>query len=334
MADYRVDLDIYNGPMDLLLYLIRRDEIDIHDIPISRITSQYLEYVELIKQLDINVAGDFLVMAASLMEVKSALLIPRQEVEESEGQEDLSDPRLELVRQLLEYKKFKDAAGELDLQAKDRSMQFSRSLVDLARLRKELKSERELDMDSMQVWDLFDTFQAMMKSTLANKHNHEVIHDDTPIDVYQIDILDRAQLEMPMKFEAVFAACQSRSEMVGRFIALLELIRQKLVKIEQEDVFSPIYVFPRTEEPAAQAVARVLSGGREELPSEINEDLAEKHNQTVDAEDAQYIAGEGEAVDMELSHDTTEGDVLDMEHSQDITVADDEIEDNSNEHTE
>ena len=113
---YRVDLDIYNGPLDLLLYLIRREEVQIADIPIVRITEQYMAYLDLLKAMDINIAGEFLVMAATLMEVKSRMLLPRPELEvEDDEQEGQEDPRLELVRQLLEYKRFREAAQDLEL---------------------------------------------------------------------------------------------------------------------------------------------------------------------------------------------------------------------------
>src|SRR5215470_15217816 len=114
--DYCVQTDVYNGPMDLLLYLIRREEVDIYDIPVARITEQYCQFVETLGAIDPNIAGDFLVMAATLMELKSRMLLPKPPVEEGEA-EDLGDPRLELVRQLLEYKKFKDASFELDAAA-------------------------------------------------------------------------------------------------------------------------------------------------------------------------------------------------------------------------
>ena len=112
MADYRVDLEIFAGPLDLLLYLVRKDEVDIYDIPISRITDQYIRYIEMLKSLDMDLAGDFLVMAATLMQIKSAMLLPKAEPEMI-GEDEFSDPRAELIRQLLEYKKFKDAANLL-----------------------------------------------------------------------------------------------------------------------------------------------------------------------------------------------------------------------------
>src|SRR5262245_3983965 len=121
---YRVDLEVYNGPLDLLLFLIRRDEVDIYDIPIARITQQYCTYVRMLERIDPNLAGEFLVMAASLMELKSRTLLPTPP--ETEEPEDLEDPRMELVRQLLEYKKFKDAARALSEAADQQALRFPR----------------------------------------------------------------------------------------------------------------------------------------------------------------------------------------------------------------
>ena len=274
--DYRVQLDIYSGPLDLLLYLIRRNEVDLYDIPIAKITEQYLQYVEVIQELDIDLAGDFLVMAATLMEVKSALLLPREEVEGESGEDDLSDPRLELVRQLLAYKGFKDIAGQLGESAEQQLSRFGRPLVDLQRLREELKGEQEIDIESLQIWDLFDAFTQLMKATMAGRHSHAVIHDDTPIDLYETDILDRAQHQQPLTFEEAFRGRTNRIELVGMFLALLELIRQRLVRIEQEAAFGAIYIVPLTELPAATAVAHAVSADIERLPSLINRD--QKHS--------------------------------------------------------
>lgn len=278
MADYRVNLDIYNGPLDLLLYLIRRNEVEIHDIPIAMITEQYLAYVEVIKELNIDTAGEFLVMAATLTEIKSATLLPRlPEVEQGED-EELGDPRLELVRQLLEYKKYKDAAAELRNAAIDQAQRYPRSTADLQRLQKEFKQQQqsELDLEGIQIWDLFDAFNRMMAATLANARGHQVIHDNTPIDIYQTDILDRAQNQQPLTFEQIFLG-RSRSEMIGLFLALLELIREKLIRFEQEEVFGPIYLIALTDEPPEQAIAHAVSADIDQLPSHLNRD--KKHDQ-------------------------------------------------------
>ena len=274
MTDYRVKLEVYNGPMDLLLYLIRRDEIDIYDLPVAKITSQYMDYMNLMEELDVDLAGEFLVMAATLMELKSLMVIPRDEVEGEEGEDDPTDPRMELIHQLLEYKRFKDAAGMLEDAAEERAGRFHRPLVDLERVKKELKSEQELDMESVQVWDLMDAFTRLMKATLANNKTHNVIHDDTPIDIYETMILSKAQKANPLKFEAVFERASNREEMVGMFLAILELMRHRLIKIEQEKAFGDIYIFPQTDMDAKQAVLNTISGANiqeeeEELLNEV-----------------------------------------------------------------
>lgn len=271
MSEYRINLEIYNGPLDLLLYLIRRNEVEIEDIPIASITEQFLQYVALIKELNLEQAGDFLVMAATLMEIKSAMLLPREQ-QDMDEEDNSADPRLELVRQLLEYKKYKDLAGALAESAEQQADRTTRPLVDLARLKEQLKSEQELEMESLQIWDLFDAFNTLMKSTLANKRSHEVIHDETPIDIYETEILYRAQQEKPLTFQSVFENCKHRIEMVGMFLAMLELIRMKLIQIEQEQTFSPIYIFPLTDEEAELAVAHAVSGEIEKLPSHLNRD--------------------------------------------------------------
>ena len=138
--DYKVELDVYSGPLELLLYLIRRDEVDIKNIPIARITEQYLRHVELIRHVDINLAGEFLVMAATLMEIKSRMLIPRQAAVNPDDPnapssiEDLTDPRYELVKQLLAYKEFKDAASDLRRRAQTESARFPRGAYPKARV--------------------------------------------------------------------------------------------------------------------------------------------------------------------------------------------------------
>ena len=125
MADYRVNLDIFAGPLDLLLYLVRKEEVDIYDISIAKITDQYIQYIEILKSLDIDLAGDFLVMAATLMQIKSAMLLPKAEPESGlPGEDNLDDPRAELIRQLLEYKKFKDAANLLNAAADEQQERF------------------------------------------------------------------------------------------------------------------------------------------------------------------------------------------------------------------
>jgi segregation and condensation protein A len=243
MPDYRVQTDIYNGPMDLLLYLIRRNEVDLYDIPIAIITSQYCEYVATLSIIDPNAAGDFLVMAAALMEMKSRMLLPRTVGLEGEA-EDLSDPRLELVRQLLEYKKFKDASFELGAAAAAQAMRWPRGPV-----RTTATDSAEVDLEDVQVWDLVAAFTKLMASIGGGKATHEVVFDDTPIALHAADILDRLQGEGgELLFEAVFLG-RNRVEMIGLFLALLELMRQQRVRITQSRMLGPITIVLLSAEP-------------------------------------------------------------------------------------
>lgn len=254
MTDYRVNLDIFAGPLDLLLYLVRKEEVDIYDIPIAKITDQYLQYVDILKQFDIDLAGDFLVMAATLMEIKSAMLLPREEPAQA-GQENANDPRAELIRQLLEYKRFKDAANLLDAAAERHQERFGRpaSLVD----RLVPDAEPEIDMDQVSVWDLLEAFDAICKATGASSYTGH-IRDDTPIDLYQIEVLDRLQSEGPLTFARIFESRPNRLVMVGIFLAVLELIRDKLIWAEQDESSSQIFLRALTEEPAEEAVRRAI----------------------------------------------------------------------------
>src|SRR5256885_5318855 len=248
--DYRVELDVYNGPLDLLLYLIKRDELDIYDIPISRITDTYMQYVSMLREMskeggfDINIAGDFLVMAATLMEIKSAMLLPRQQITaegETSAAAELSDPRYELVQKLLEYKQFKDTAALLERQQHDHENRFPRYP---ARLEGQSDEPPPVDLDEVQIWDLLDAFNRLMKEVGGRKKFHEVTYDDTPIDLHAADIEDRLSREGKLTLRQLVVGRKSRSEMIGVFLALLELIRQKKILVEQPGESDDLQINP------------------------------------------------------------------------------------------
>ncbi len=233
-ADYRVELEAYNGPLDLLLYLIRRDEVDIYDIPIAHITGQYLAYVELLRRVDPDAVGDFLVMAATLMEIKSRTLLPQAPAVEEE--EDLSDPRMELVRQLLEYKKFKDAAHSLGAAAEYQALKFPRHPVVPP------SDTREVDVEDVQLWDLVEAFRKLLAETGQREATHDVVYDDTPIALHAADVLDSLERVGGVQlFEAVFEG-RTKSQLIGLFLALLELLRQDRIRAYQEVAFGPISI--------------------------------------------------------------------------------------------
>lgn len=233
MPDYRVQLDAYSGPMDLLLYLIRRDEVDVYDIPISRILEQYLGYVKLLEQVDPEVVGEFLVLAATLMEIKSRMLLPKPPPEELG--DDTLDPRADLVRQLLAYRTYREAALRLGDKAELHAQRF-------ARPGQEIPQDESVDLEEVQIWDLLTAFNKLLAEVGRNKATHDVTYDDTPIALHAADVLDRLDREGPtMPFERIFEG-RSRSEMVGLFLALLELIRQRRVRVQQEAAFGHIVV--------------------------------------------------------------------------------------------
>ena len=254
MADYRVNLDIFAGPLDLLLYLVRKEEVDIYDISIAKITDQYIRYIEMLKSFDIDLAGDFLVMAATLMQIKSAMLLPKAEPEQLQA-DDLADPRTELIRQLLEYKKFKDAANLLSDAAAGQRERFPRpdSIIEAFNP----DPEPQIDIDYVSVWDLLEAFASLMQATGVGRDISH-IKDDTPIDLYQIEILHRLQEEGPTSFEHIFESKPNRVVMIGLFLALLELVREKLVFAKQRAPLSSIYLRPLTDEPAEEAVQKAI----------------------------------------------------------------------------
>jgi segregation and condensation protein A len=248
-GDYRVQLDVYSGPLELLLYLIRRDEVDIKNIPIARITTQYLQHVEVIRKIDINLAGDFLVMAATLMEIKSRMLIPAQPAavnpDDPHGPtsvEALADPRYELVKQLLAYKEFKDAATDLRRRAETEADRFPRSVPRPA-------GRAPLAIEDLDLFRLIDSFNAIMASVGHSAYGHEVVYDDTPISLHQADILDRLTREATgsLTLQELFIGRTRKSEMIGLFLATLELIRQKKIIIEQMETLGEVRLVLRTD---------------------------------------------------------------------------------------
>jgi segregation and condensation protein A len=283
LASYRVNLDIFAGPLDLLLYLVRKEEVDIYDIPIARITDQYVRYIEMLKSLDIDLAGDFLVMAATLMQIKSAMLLPKAEPGQLDV-DDLADPRAELIRQLLEYKKFKDAANLLEAVADEHKERFARPDTIIERLKPD--AEPEIDIEQVSVWDLLEAFDSICKATGALTDVSR-IKDDTPIDLYQIEILHRLQTEGSMMFEHIFESMNNRVVMIGLFLALLELVREGLVWAKQPKSSSAIYLRPLTEEPAEQAVQKAILA----LAESENKKIVQKEQQKQPAVAKPAMAG-------------------------------------------
>ena len=235
-TEYKIDLDTYNGPLDLLLYLIRREEVDIYDIPITKITNQYMAYLNELQSIDIGLAGDFLVMASTLMYVKSQTLLPRSEITD---EEDMEDPRLELVKQLLEYKRYKEATSTMTRLSEERSQRFSRPEERLIDDGKE--DDEKLNLDDVDVWKLAQFFSGFMKQTLGDVIQ-KIVYDDTPVHVYMDKVLNRLTRASAVSLKELLYESQGRSEFIGFFLALLELVRLKKIKLEQTQDFDEIQI--------------------------------------------------------------------------------------------
>ncbi len=235
-TEYKIDLDIYNGPLDLLLYLIRREEVDVYDIPIAKITDQYMMYLDELQSIDIGLAGDFLVMASTLMYIKSQTLLPRNEVIDGEDEED---PRLELVKQLLEYKRYKEATTAMTRLSEERSQRFSRPeerLID-----DEKEEDEKLHLDEIDVWKLAQFFSTFMKQTMGDVIT-KIVYDDTPVHVYMDKVINSLNSTYAISFKELLYNTNGKVEIIGIFLALLELVRLKKIKLEQFQDFDEIRV--------------------------------------------------------------------------------------------
>jgi len=231
---YKVKLDVFEGPLDLLLYLIKKEEADIFDIPIAKITEQYLQYLEYMKLLDLNIAGEFIVMAATLMHIKSRLLLPPDEQPPEEIEEE--DPRAELVRRLIEYKKFKEAAGKLSEMEARRSLVFPRSVDETQYI-----DQTEGPYFEASIFDLINAFSTILKS-VSKEAFLEVVKDEYTVEEKVHEIFHLLVEHPVINFKEIFSRSRSRIELIATFLALLELIRLKEVLVRQRNIFGEIEV--------------------------------------------------------------------------------------------
>ena len=242
----RIHVAEFDGPLDLLLYLIKRDKIDIHDIPIAPITRSYMEYLELMQELNLDVAGDFMVMAATLIHIKSKMLVPVDPTE-AQGDEDQEDPREALVQRLLEFQRYKEAAGILHQQAQIRAATWTRPDTVLP----VFKDDAGEEMLEAGLFDLISAFKELLerRRTLMA---HEVASEGKSIEQRIEELLALLREGESLDFLELFAAQETKADMIVTFLALLELIRLKRVKVYQRGIFGPIRVFrPVGPEPAA-----------------------------------------------------------------------------------
>jgi segregation and condensation protein A len=227
--DYEVRLERFEGPLDLLLHLIKKQEIDIYDIPIAKITKQYLDYIGMLEFLNLELAGEFLVMAATLMRIKARMLLPAKEEED----EETEDPRQQLVQQLLEYQRFKEAAGRLD------TMKYQRSLL-YPRPDQEIEAEgTEVEYD-YNLFDLIASFQKVLER--AKVRFVDVKAEETSIEE-KMELLKQRLAEQEMiEFDALFSEDTKPVDLIATFLALLELLRLRLARVKQPKPFGRIWI--------------------------------------------------------------------------------------------
>jgi len=269
---YKLKLDVFEGPLDLLLYLIKKDDIDVRDIPISSVTEQYLQYIEMMKMLDLEVVGEFLVMAATLIQIKSRMLLPPDPAEVEEEEED---PRQDLVRRLQEYKLFKEIAAQLKEKELERQNLYPRKLDE--------ESRKELEVDAREVYfeaSLFDLINAFSRAvaSLKDKSVYEIEQEEYTVEEKIHEIL-HSLLKKPVRvLTDFFSVARTKSEVIVTFMAVLELIRLKEVRVRQKRLFADIEVVRNMENMAAFSEAP--SGAGQDLPEEetSNELTTERDN--------------------------------------------------------
>lgn len=238
---YKLKLDVFEGPLDLLLYLIKKDDLDICDIPIAEVTEQYLAYIDMMKMLDLEVVGEFLVMAATLIQIKSRMLLPPDPSEEIDEEED---PRDDLVKRLQEYKVFKEIAEQLKIKEQERQRLYPRQLDD--------ETKKEFHDDAKEVYfeaNLFDLISAFSKalSKFRDQDVYEVAHEEYTVDDKIHFILHELLKRSRMVLTDFFAPSRTKGEVIVTFMAVLELIRLKEIKVVQKRLFADIEVIRNTE---------------------------------------------------------------------------------------
>jgi len=234
---YTVSLDAFHGPLDLLLYLVKRNEVDVLDIPIAVVADQFHQYLQVMRELDVELAGDFLVMAATLMEIKSRMLLPAGA---GEAADEAADPRRELVKQLLEYRKFKDAAAALEERAERQGARLSRHEPP------EPAASDGPTVKPVELWDLVSAFARLMRET-QSLQPATIAVDDTPQHVYEAQIKDRVRAEGRVAFRAVFTPPYYKARLIGLFLAILELVRNHGLGLDQPESDGDIWLVAPTE---------------------------------------------------------------------------------------
>jgi segregation and condensation protein A len=241
--NYKIRLDMFEGPLDLLLYLVKKDHLNIYDIPIAQVTQQYLEYINLMQLLDLNIVGEFLVMAATLMQIKSKMLLPAEELT---GQEEEEDPRAELIKRLLEYEKFKQIAQNLKEREASQQEVFKRPKNEEVKAASSGPAEDEDKYFEANIFDLINAFSRALKD-VPREVFYEVIKDQYTVEQKVHDILHLLLVDSEIKLSNLFAKTKSKMEIIVIFLAILELAKMKEIIAYQKSQFEDIVILRNKE---------------------------------------------------------------------------------------
>jgi segregation and condensation protein A len=239
MSEYTVKFEVFEGPLDLLLYLIRKEEVDIYEVNLTRLASQFIEYLDVMRMLDLDIAGEFLVMASTLMYIKSRELLPRDLQVAPEEDEEEADPRWELIRQLVEYKKFKDAAAQMQRLELETENTYPRLPGKPAFLQIEEPGLQKLDVS---LFDLVNAVNSILKRLNKREDLREIFEDKWTVSEKIEQLIDLTSSQPLVNFLDLFARAESKTEVVCIFLALLELIRMKRLVCVQSDAFGEIEI--------------------------------------------------------------------------------------------
>jgi segregation and condensation protein A len=264
---YRVELSNFCGPLDLLLYLVRKNEVDVLDIPIARITAQFREYLEVLELLDLDLVGEFVVMASTLMEIKSRLVSPHQGDDEPAESNAEEDPRAELVQQLLEYKRYRDAAKALEDRAAQWHDRFPRLANDQPKQGKDHSADRIKDVE---LWDLVSALARVLRRKDVQRET-SIRYDETPIQVHMERISQRVRSEGRVPFSSFFEGTNLRSRIVGIFLAILELLRHHAFRAEQPTEYGEIWILPPMNGESTETTTTLLASLEEQLPEMLGD---------------------------------------------------------------
>jgi segregation and condensation protein A len=237
MSEYKVKFEVFEGPLDLLLYLIKEEEVDIYEVNLTRLASQFVEYIDLMRELDLEVAGEFLVMAATLMYIKSKELLPVDQQVTPEGEEDEEDPRWELIRKLVEYKKFKDAAGRL--QALETAAENTFARLPAKPVFEHTETETR---QTASIFELLNAVNGILKRFNEREDLRDIFEDKWTVSEKIETIITRIKTSSRLRFTELFSDATSRTEVVVTFLAVLELIRLKQIEAVQAEQFGEIEI--------------------------------------------------------------------------------------------